>query len=304
MKSALLVIALIHLGSATLLIRGPTSPVLEGDTVTVECLLQDSEYNTSDVRFQYFSSYRKTWRAVRERFGWCGFGRMPVNRTEDRVILTVLHASRGLESFRCVIDGTNATAPEDASKPLAFPVHYLTGPHLSRDNNRYYWYRSVPEDLSVRSGTDVVVNCSVQSSETTNIFWYKEGSDWILPSSVLTLEKVSDMDKGRYTCSAKHPTIPSLSKSRSFNLTVLYVSERTSWFQTTDEKMLLMTILVPVVTCLLLILAVSVFLYRRAKKIHTSKGPIDDHSQKKPIYTSSTESVPITCGESDKQPLV
>lgn len=42
--------------AATLLIKGPTEPVVEGDTVTLECLLSDSEYNISQVHFEIFST--------------------------------------------------------------------------------------------------------------------------------------------------------------------------------------------------------------------------------------------------------
>lgn len=303
MKTTALVIALIHFGSATILIRGPTEPVLQGETFTVECLLQDSEYNTSDVQFQIYSKHRNAWRTVREGYGFCFFSWMPVNRTENRLTLTVPAAFSSSRGFRCVVDGTNASVPERASETLNITVHYLSEPHLSRPKHSYFWFRSqFPEVLSVRTGVDVEVSCSVHSSETPNVFWYKEGSDWILPLSLLTLEKVGAMDEGQYTCFAEHPTIPSLSKKRSFNLTVL--KEEDSWFKADYENVLLVTILVPVATCLLVILAVSIFCFRRAQKIRTSKGPIDDHSQKKPIYKSSTESVPVTCGGDDKQPLV
>lgn len=290
---------MIHCGSATLVIRGPTGPVLEGDSASLECLLKDSEYNIKDVRFEYFNRFRKAWTVVRERFSWCGFGRMPIKRTEDRINLTIPYASGFYDGFRCVIHGTNATSPDDSSEPWNFTVHYLRSPQFSKAGiSRYVGF---PHTLSVRAGDDVVVNCSSTSSEEPSISWYKEGSDWILPSSVLTLEKVSAFDEGQYTCSAQHPTIPSLSKTSSFSLTV--VSEQAPWYQTSDGQ-LFMIILVPATTCLLLVIfGVSVFLCRRAKKIRTSKGPIDDHSQKKPIYKSSSESLPITCGD-DKQPLV
>lgn len=294
---AALVMALVHCSSATLLIRGPIAPVLEEESVTLECLLEDSDYNISDVRFEYFSKYNKAWTGVRERFGWCGFSRMPIKRSENRITLTIPYAAGHYEGFRCVIDGTNETSPEHASAPLNFTVHYLRGPQLFR--NGYNRYFNFPQTLSVRAGSDVVVTCSAQSSEKPNIFWFKEGSDWILPFAELTLKKVSASDEGQYTCSAQHPTIPSLSKTQSFNISIL--PEQTPWFMTSDGEIILATAGF-VTTCLLVIL-LSVFLYRRAKKMRTSKGPIDDRSQKKPIYKSSTESVPITCGD-DKQPLV
>lgn len=41
--------------AATLLIKGPTQPVLEGQAVTLECRYSDSEFNISQVRFEVFS---------------------------------------------------------------------------------------------------------------------------------------------------------------------------------------------------------------------------------------------------------
>lgn len=41
--------------AATLLIKGPTQPVLEGQAVTLECLYSDAEFNISQVRFEVFS---------------------------------------------------------------------------------------------------------------------------------------------------------------------------------------------------------------------------------------------------------
>lgn len=48
-----------------------------------------------------------------------------------------------------------------------------------------------------------------------------QGDDWILPSSTLTLRKVTAMDEGQYTCMAEHPSMESLSKRRTISITVL-----------------------------------------------------------------------------------
>jgi len=42
-----------------------------------------------------------------------------------------------------------------------------------------------------------------------------------LPSNKLKLEKVSDQNEGRYTCSAQSPTVRSLVKKRTISITVL-----------------------------------------------------------------------------------
>lgn len=49
--------------AATLLIKGPTQPVLEGERITLECLYSDSELNISQVHFEVFSkvSHGNKW---------------------------------------------------------------------------------------------------------------------------------------------------------------------------------------------------------------------------------------------------
>lgn len=44
--------------AAALLIKGPTEPVLEGKSITLECLYSDSEFNISQVHFEVFSKVR------------------------------------------------------------------------------------------------------------------------------------------------------------------------------------------------------------------------------------------------------
>ncbi|XP_040900616.1 carcinoembryonic antigen-related cell adhesion molecule 18 [Toxotes jaculatrix] len=289
-------VALIHGSYATLLIKGPTSPVLEGDSITLECLYTDSELNISQVRFEIFSKYIQSWHPVFER-SWC-FYSMETQRTADSLVLSIPHAGRFSEGpYRCVSDAENVTAPDNSSQPLSFKVHYMGELSLSRDG--YTSYLGVPQELRVQLGDDVELKCSASSSEEPKYFWHKEGSDWILPSSKLTLKKVNAMDGGQYTCMAEHPSMESLSKKRTVTITVL--PENAPWYESSNGRLILMTS-AAAVALLVFILSVSVFLCRRAKQTTTSKGPIDDRSQKKPIYKASSESLPSACG--DKQPLV
>uniref|UniRef100_A0A3P8SCM7 Si:ch211-79k12.1 n=1 Tax=Amphiprion percula TaxID=161767 RepID=A0A3P8SCM7_AMPPE len=296
---ALLVVAvaaLIHGSYATLLIKGPTEPVLEGDTITLECQYSDSELNISQVHFEVFSKYLQTWRSVWER-SWCYYSMM-ITQTEDSLLLTIPYAGRFYEGpYRCVSDADNVTEADNSSQPLAFKVHYMGELSLSREG--YTSYLGVPQELRVRLGDDVVVKCSTSSSEEPSYFWNKEGNDWILPSSTLTLRKVSAVDEGQYTCMAEHPSVESLSKKRTISITVL--PEDAPWYETSNGRLILMTS-AAAVALVTAILSVGVFICRRTKQAKTSKGPIDDRSQKKPIYKASVESLPSTSG--DKQPLV
>ncbi|XP_039974735.1 advanced glycosylation end product-specific receptor [Xiphias gladius] len=289
-------VSLIHGSYATLLIKGPTQPVLEGDPVALECLYSDSEHNISQVRFEIFSKSIKMWRPVYER-PWC-FYSMEIERAADRIVLSIPYAGKSSEgSYRCVSDAENVTAPDNSSQPLAFKVHYMGEPSVSREG--YTLYLSVPQELKVQAGDDVVLKCFASSSEEPSYFWRKEGSDWILPSSMLTLKKVSVTDEGQYTCTAEHPSVESLSKKHTVRITVL--PEDAPWYESSNGRLILMTS-ASAVALLVFSLSVSVFLCRRAKQTKTSKGPIDDRSQKKPIYKASSESLPSACG--DKQPLV
>ncbi|XP_054478083.1 hemicentin-1 isoform X2 [Anoplopoma fimbria] len=287
------VVALIYGSSATLLIKGPTQTVLEGDRVTLECQLSDSELNISQVHFEKF--YRG-WHPVLEGF-WCR-NSATISRTPDRLLLDIPYVSSNYEGpYRCVSDAENVTAPDNSSLPLTFKVHYLGYVSLTREG--YTSYFDAPKELKVQLGEDVVVKCSTRSSEKPTYLWNKDGDDWILPSSTLTLRKITATDAGLYTCMVQHPTVESLSKNRTITITVL--SKDSRWYESSNGRLILMTA-AAAVSLLVFILSMSVFMCRRARRANTCKGPIDDRSQKKPIYKASVESLPSTCA--DKQPLV
>uniref|UniRef100_A0A3P9MMB9 Si:ch211-79k12.1 n=1 Tax=Oryzias latipes TaxID=8090 RepID=A0A3P9MMB9_ORYLA len=303
MRSLLLaaVVALIHSSHAALMIKGPTEPVLEGDMVTLECLNTDGDLNISRVHFEFFSEYMQGWNQVwwRSVRSYCFYDRaVEVEEDGEKAYLRLFYPTRfsGVP-VRCVSDAGNATEPEYVSDSITFKVHYLRGPSLTMEG--YSRYMEVPQDVKVRVGADVVVKCSASSSEEPSYFWQKEGSDWVLPSPLLKVTKASALDEGKYTCLAKNPSVESLNVQRTISITVL--PKDAPWYKTTNGSLWLMTSCAALVL-LACVLCVSVLLCRRAKKIKTSKGPIDDHSQKKPIYRTSVESIPSTC--MDKQPLV
>ncbi|XP_071391641.1 uncharacterized protein [Centroberyx affinis] len=300
---AITVIALIHGSYASLLLKGPSEPVLQGDLVTLECLVSDPELNTSLVHFERFSKYQG-WYRMQPEMGYfrsrCFYNDISVEREERRVVLSIPHATSYSEGpYRCVSDADNATALDNSSQQLTFKVHYMGELTVYRAGLSFSRYLGSTQDLRVQLGEEVVVECSASSSEKPEYFWQKEGGDWILPSSKLKLKKVSALDGGQYTCVAQHPNVSSLSKRRTISITVL--REDAPWYESSNGRLMLMTS-AAVVALLVLILSMGVFLCRKAKQAKTSKGPIDDRSQKKPIYKASVESLPSTCG--DKQPLV
>lgn len=55
--------------AASLVIKGPSEPVLEGDAVTLECLYTDSDLNISQVHFEVYS--KVSWRKMGEKGKEC-----------------------------------------------------------------------------------------------------------------------------------------------------------------------------------------------------------------------------------------
>ncbi|XP_041758579.2 leucine-rich repeats and immunoglobulin-like domains protein 1 [Coregonus clupeaformis] len=297
---AILVIARAHSSIAALVIQGPDKPVLENDEVTLECLLSDSELNTSQVHFEKFSKYMNNWYRLEEEpmYHRCIPG-VILRRETGQLLLSIrsIHSYFHQGLYRCVAD--NATATDNSSQPLAITVNYM------RELSVYDVSSSrkfIKENLHVTLGEDVEVECSTTGSEAPQYSWQKYGEDWIVPSPKLRLKNVRLEDGGDYTCMAEHPTLSSLKKSSTISITVLPATNgrlHQAWYDSTN--LVLMTS-VAVAVVLVLLLSITVFLVRRAKQAKSTKGPIDDRSQKKPIYTASVESLPSTSG--DKQPLV
>ncbi|XP_051921242.1 hemicentin-2-like [Hippocampus zosterae] len=277
-----------------LLIRGPNQSVMEGESVTLECLYSQNEYNISHVRFESFSQMLQMWHSVWPA-SWC-FYNMNVEQVDDKMVLHVSHVASFFEGlFRCVSDDGALSAPNNVSKTLSLKVNYLGQVYLSREG--YSSFLGLSQEIRVQKGDDVTLKCSASCSEEPDYRWYKEGNDWILPSPVMTLRKVSPADSGVYTCVVEHPSA-SLSKMRNISLVVL--PEDASWFETHTGRLVLMTSLVAIGSLSLLVAALSVCIYRRKKRAETR--PIDDRSQTNPIYKDSKEALHSSCG--DKQPLV
>ncbi|XP_037310928.2 uncharacterized protein si:ch211-79k12.1 [Pungitius pungitius] len=290
-------VALIHGNSASLLIKGPTQPVLDGESFTLECMSSDPERNISQVHFEEFSKHTQRWRPVELR-PMC-FYDVWLERTADRLSLTVGYGGWPRDgTYRCAYDDQRANATDLASPPLEVKMHYMK--ELSLTGEGFSSYFGVLTELKVRVGDDVVVHCAARASEEPTYLWSKEGDDWILPSSTLTLRKITVTDGGQYTCMAKHPSVESLSKKSTISISVL--SKDARWYESSNGRLVLMTS-AAVLSLLVLVLSMSAFLCRRARLAKACKGPIDDRSQKKPIYKSSVESLASsTCA--DHQPLV
>ncbi|XP_029600302.1 sialic acid-binding Ig-like lectin 11 isoform X2 [Salmo trutta] len=217
---AILVIAHAHSTTATLVIKGPDKPVLENDEVTLECLLSDSELNTSQVHFEKFSKYMNKWYRLEEEpiYRRCIPG-VILRREVSQLLLSIhsIHSYFHQGLYRCVAD--NATAPDNSSQPLAITINYMR--ELSVYDVSSSSRKFIKENLLVTLGDDVEVECSTTASEAPQYFWQKYGEDWIVPSSKLRLKNVRMEDGGDYTCMAEHPTLSSLKRSSTISITVL-----------------------------------------------------------------------------------
>ncbi|KAJ8388878.1 hypothetical protein AAFF_G00126340 [Aldrovandia affinis] len=285
----------------SLILQGPENPVLEGDYVTLTCL-SDMESNMTEVHLEKFSKYMQKWFRLEPSlygmFRRCFYYDVDLSREPGRLTLTIPSIESFMDGpYRCVSD--SAASPYNSTLPLSIPVHYMRDMSVYKEGvGSYSRYLSPLQDLRVPLGDDVEVACSVSASKDPMITWSKEGEDWVELSSKLKLKKVRMEDSGSYTCTAQHPSVSSLSKTRTITVTVL--AEDAPWYDTTQGRIVLMTSAAGA-GLLMLLMSVSICLCRRASGTK-SKGPIDDHSQKKPIYTSSVESLSSTTG--DKQPLV
>ncbi|XP_077454414.1 B-cell receptor CD22 isoform X2 [Stigmatopora argus] len=266
---------------------------MEGDSVTLKCFYSENGFNISHVRFESYSKFLQMWRPVWSG-SWC-FYNMNVEQRGDEMVLEVPHIADFSEGvFRCVSDDQALSLPNNESQKLSFNVHYLRDVYLSREGS--ISFLGLSHELRVRQGDDVVLKCSATSSEEPNYYWYKEDGDWIVPSAMLTLNQVTPMDSGVYTCNAEQPSMM-LNKSRNISLVVL--PKNISWFGTNAGQLMLMTLGV-IFSSLFPLVAMGVYIHRRKKQ--AIKIPSDDKPQTKPIYKDSMEALYSNCG--DKQPLV
>lgn len=286
--------------TASLEVKGPTESLLEGQDVTLECLDTESELNMSTVHFERFSKYMNRWYRLESDQSYfyrrCFLYDVDVRREEGRLLLFIPSIQSWSEGpYRCITE--DSSAADNSSQPFSIPIHYMREVAVHRAGLGYLtrYFNSV-QDLKVRLGDDVELECSTSASEAPEYFWAKEGEDWLLPSNKLKLEKVREEDGGRFTCSAQSPTVRSLLKKRTISITVL--PEDAAWYETTTSHILMAF---GAVLVLLVVISMTTYQCHRVRQ-RKSKGPIDDRSQKKPIYRASVESLPSAA--SDKQPLV
>ncbi|KAK6469851.1 basal cell adhesion molecule-like [Huso huso] len=284
-------------GKLSLVLKSPEAgPVLEGQSITLECL-SDEDEDMSAYTFEKYAKYMDSWFAVdgSTRFR-CWYYDVNVSRSAGRLQLQIPEVqSWNNGPFRCVQN--NGTEQDSVSNSLSVPVHYLRDVSLFKDTSFYSRYSEQLKVLTVAPGGAVEVECSATASENPQYSWSREGDDWVELSNKLKIQKVREEDAGTYTCTVQHPSVPSLSKTRTLQL--LVVSEAESRLVLPQFNLILMA---GILALVLVLVIVSLAVYLSRRRTSSLKGPIDDRSMKKPIYRSSVESVSSTVG--DSQPLV
>ncbi|XP_032469942.1 basal cell adhesion molecule isoform X1 [Phocoena sinus] len=111
-------------------------------------------------------------------------------------------------TYGCRVEDYDAAGDAELSKTLELHVAYLDPLELSTG-----------EELSLPLGNSTAVNCSVRGLPTPALRWTKDSVP-LGDSPTLSLLSVTFDSAGTYTCEASMPTVPVLSRTRSFKLLV------------------------------------------------------------------------------------
>ncbi|XP_077312816.1 basal cell adhesion molecule-like isoform X2 [Lithobates pipiens] len=287
---------------AELYISGPTSAVLEGDAVALECL-SDSQSDMQNYTFQKYSTWMRSWFQLdASRYLRCWFYNVNMSRTDGRLLLQLNDISEWQTGpYRCVSTRNDTT---EVSENFTVPIIYLQDIYFQKMHS---WYTSMSEVLYAEEGSTVEVKCAAASSRQPFYEWSQEDSDWILPSDTLTIKNVDEGSEGTYVCQARHPDMYSLVKTRSFELRVtprdpdmLKIVDFNTDLQVGD---ILLYIVLPVaVLTILLITFLVIILRHRKQQMKKPQISLIDAEKRTPIYKGSLQSVSSTA--SDTQPLV
>ncbi|XP_063168616.1 basal cell adhesion molecule-like [Candoia aspera] len=286
-------------GFPTIGLSDQEGPILEGNNLTLECLLSDGD-DLSEFTFQKYSKWLHSWISLdKTQELRCWFYDVAVSRDNGRLLLTISdlqswHAGR----YRCA--SMNATDNTTSSNELDLNLEYLHNVFVSHSES---WCGTLWDSVTVLKGSDLQLRCSADASQPPIYEWIREGDDWILPSSSLTLTKITQDQAGTYTCQVHHPTLPQLTKSTSIQV---YVedSKRSSALGSVlsfHPTTLVLTVVLPAVLLLMTILMFA-FLIPRRKAAAMKKMALEKSGQRTPIYKGSLDSVPSVVG--DTQPLV
>uniref|UniRef100_A0A8C3HM97 Ig-like domain-containing protein n=1 Tax=Chrysemys picta bellii TaxID=8478 RepID=A0A8C3HM97_CHRPI len=116
---------------------------------------------------------------------------------------------------------TAAWPPTAPATPLPPPSSACTWNLRSVFVTRAHtWCGTVGDAVAVLEGEDLELQCSADASQPPQYEWSRQGDDWVVASSTLTLPHVSREQAGTYVCRAQHPSLPHLARSRAVRLDV------------------------------------------------------------------------------------
>ncbi|XP_077192901.1 cell surface glycoprotein MUC18-like [Paroedura picta] len=276
-------------------------PLLEGSNVTLECLTDEEGEDLSGLFFQKYSKWLRTWISLNSNSQMrCWFYDVTVSHEDGHALLSISNLqSWHAGPYRCAT--SNSTGNASVSEAQDLQVEYLRSVFLTRSNT---WCGAIGSTVTVVEGSDLELHCSADASKEPIYEWNREGDDWVVVSSSLTLPKVNREKAGTYTCRAQHPSLPQLTKSKSVQVFV-EGSERSFTLESVlmqSSSVLALAVAVPAVLLLLVVLVFAI-LIRRHRAATKKKAVPEDSGQRTPIYKGSLESVPsIMVG--DTHPLV
>ncbi|XP_074836895.1 basal cell adhesion molecule-like [Carettochelys insculpta] len=287
-----------HAETPTVRLIDQEGPILEGSNVTLECLSEGAT-DMSQFTFQKYSRWLHTWVSLDKPDQLrCWFYRVTVMRPDGRLLLGLgalqsWHAG----AYRCV--ATNSTANDSTSSEFILHMEYLHSIFLSQAHS---WCGTVGDSVAVLEGEDLELQCSADASQPPEYEWSRQGEDWVVVGSTLSLRQVRPEQAGTYECRAQLLHLPQLAQRRAVRLHVEGV-QRSTWLEPElglSTPLLLLAVGLPALLLLLLVLGLGLFLLRRH---NSAKTPAQEEpSQRTPIYKGSLESLPSVVG--DKQPLV
>lgn len=299
---ALAVSATLRFGRAgfpTIHLSDQEGPILEGNNLTLECLVSDGD-DLSEFTFQKYSKWLHSWVSLdKTQELRCWYYDVAVSRDNGRLLLTISNLySWHAGPYRCA--SVNATDNTTVSNELDVRLEYLHNVFVSHSES---WCGTLWDSVTVLEGGDLQLRCSADASQPLLYEWIREGDDWILPSSSLNLTKITREQAGTYTCQVHHPTVPQLTKSTSIHLYVEDSSKRTFTYDSvlSFNPTLVLTVALPAVLLLMIILMFA-FLIPRHQAAAMKKMALEKSGQRTPIYKGSLDSVPSVVG--DTQPLV
>ncbi|XP_060042172.1 basal cell adhesion molecule [Erinaceus europaeus] len=123
--------------------------------------------------------------------------------------LTLEGVQRGQRgTYGCRVEDFDAAEDVELSQTLELRVAYLDPLELSTG-----------EELRAALGNNVTINCSVLGLPTPTLRWTKDSVP-LEDGPTLRLSTITFESTGTYTCEASVPTVPLLSRTRSFRLLV------------------------------------------------------------------------------------